>query len=83
MNESRLMKQILALFGVLMTIFYIGFGLYFALFNNLFFLDNNNKNFQFLIRLFGFTIALYGIYRGYRTYLKISEAFFSKNDEKS
>ena len=70
MNEKRLMDQVGAIFGVFMTFFYIGVGLYIA------FTDDLNLD-KFVKNLFGFTFAFYGIYRGFRSYQKIREAFFS------
>jgi hypothetical protein len=79
MNESRLMNQLKAVFGIFMTLFYIGFGLYFAITPNLNFLD---KNVRVMLNICGFSFILYGIYRAYRSYQQIVEVFFSrKNDE--
>jgi hypothetical protein len=76
MTESRLTGQIGAIFGAFMSIFYIGFGLYFAFFNNFYWID------KFLLTLFGITFAFYGVYRAFRAYQKIKEVFFSRdNDE--
>jgi hypothetical protein len=72
MNENRIMKQIGAIFGLFMTVFYIGVGLYLALAKNL------NVD-DFVRKLVGFTFAFYGIYRGYRAFLNIRDAFFGSN----
>jgi hypothetical protein len=71
MNENKLMQQVGTIFGVFMTIFYIGVGLYLAFFNNLYWID------KFLLKLVGITFSLYGVYRAFRTYQKIKEVFFS------
>ena len=71
MNENKLMQQVGAIFGIFMTIFYIGVGLYLAFFNNLYWID------KFLLKLTGITFTLYGVYRAFRTYQKIKEVFFS------
>jgi hypothetical protein len=68
------MNQVSAVFGAFMTIFYIGIGLYIA------FTDDLNLD-KFVKGLFGFTFTLYGIYRGFRSYQKIREAFFSGNED--
>jgi hypothetical protein len=74
MNENRMMNQVSAVFGVFMTVFYIGVGLYVALTNDLM-LDKAVRG------LFGFTFAFYGVYRGFRTFQKIRDAFFRRDDE--
>jgi hypothetical protein len=71
MNENRLMQQIGTIFGVFMTFFYLGVGLYLVLSPNLYYVDKVLRN------LMGFTFVFYGIYRAYRTYQKIVEVFFS------
>jgi len=76
MNENRLMNQVSAVFGIFMTVFYIGIGLYIATTDDLT-LDKP------VLVIFGVTFALYGVYRGFRSFQKIREAFFRKdrNDE--
>jgi hypothetical protein len=77
MNENRLMQQIGAIFGVFMTFFYLGVGLYLLLSPNLYYVD------KVLRTLMGATFVFYGTYRAYRTYQKIIEVFFrhDKNEE--
>jgi len=77
MKERRLMNQISAIFGVFMTFFYISVGLYLILAKNLYYID------PFLKNIVGFTFLFYSLYRGYRSYLKIKEAFspYEKNNE--
>jgi hypothetical protein len=74
MNQNRLMKQIGAILGAFMTIFYFGVGFYFLLASYL----PVEKFLRFLV---GSTFVVYGLYRGYMTYTKIVEAFFSKDDD--
>jgi len=74
MKERKLMDQISAVFGIFMTVFYIGVGLYLILAKNLYMLD------PFLKNIVGFTFLFYSIYRGYRSYLSIRNAFFTKGD---
>ncbi len=76
MNQQRMMDQITAVFGVFMTFFYIGVGLYIALIVRL-----NMDN--FLKYLVGFTFTFYGIYRGIRTYQKIRDSFFRKESDEN
>lgn len=74
MNENRMMNQVSAVFGVFMTVFYIGIGLYVATTNDMM-LDKAVRS------IFGFTFALYGVYRGFRTFQKIRDAFFRRDDK--
>ena len=70
MNSNKLYNQIMALFGGLMSFFYAGLGLYIIFSPDL-------VNIEKVIRtIFGSTMILYGIYRMYRTYIKIIEVFF-------
>lgn len=75
MTERGLMEQVGAIFGIFMTIFYIGAGLYIAFFFNPYGYD------KFLLRIFGITFTLYGVYRAFRAYQKIKEVFFSRNKD--
>ncbi|HQG36059.1 MAG TPA: hypothetical protein PK910_08165 [Bacteroidales bacterium] len=65
------MDQISAIFGIFMTFFYIGVGLFLILAKTLFNIDPVLRN------IVGFSFLFYSLYRGYKTYLKIKEAFFS------
>jgi amino acid permease len=76
MNENKLMQQVGTMFGVLMTFFYIGVGLYL-----IFFADRFNVD-KFLRILLGSTFIFYGIYRAYRTYVKVVEVFFTDDNNK-
>jgi cytochrome c biogenesis protein CcdA len=77
MNESRLYKQVMAIFGFFMTFFYIGVGSYLCFTQNLNYLD------KFLRIFVGSTFIFYGLYRAYRTFRQIVEVFFNKDkDEK-
>lgn len=76
MNDNRIMDQINAIFSVFMVIFYIGMGIGF-----IFFLQNLNIDKPLRV-IMGGTFIFYGIYRAFRTYVKITEVFFPrKNDE--
>jgi threonine/homoserine/homoserine lactone efflux protein len=81
MNENRLMQQIGTIFGVFMTFFYLGVGFFLILSPNLRLSLDQTYN-KFMRILVGSTFIVYGIYRAYRTYVKIVELFFSGNDDK-
>jgi threonine/homoserine/homoserine lactone efflux protein len=80
MNENKLMQQVGTIFGAFMTIFYIGVGLFLLLSPNLN-LSLNPTYDKFMRILVGTTFIIYGIYRAYRTYVKIIELFFSGDDD--
>jgi predicted permease len=73
MNENRMMNQISAIFGVFMTLFYIGIGLYVAMAKNLM-IDKAVRG------IFGFAFVFYGIYRGFRSYRNIKDSFFGSEE---
>ncbi|MFN8239644.1 MAG: hypothetical protein U0X39_02710 [Bacteroidales bacterium] len=75
MNENRIMEQVGTVFGAFMTLFYLGVGFYLLMANNLFYVE---KFFRYLI---GGTFIFYGLYRGYRTVIKVRELFFTKSNE--
>lgn len=72
MNENRLMNQVSAVFGIFMTVFYIGIGLYIATTDDLI-IDKP------VLVIFGVTFALYGVYRGFRSIQKVRDAFFRRD----
>jgi len=75
-----MMNQVVAVFGAFMTFFYLGVGL-FLLFSDA--VDRSETT--IIIKSSGtlWVSPLYsmGLYRGYRSYIKFKEAFFSKSDE--
>lgn len=73
MNSDKLYNQIMTMFGALMSFFYIGLGLYVILSPDLDYIEKP------LRVIFGSALNLYGIYRLYRTYVKIVELFFTKD----
>jgi hypothetical protein len=75
MNESRIMKQFTAVFSVLMVFFYLGVGIYFI------FYAGNITLPQPVKVIFGGTFILYGVYRAFRAYNALAEAFFKKPDD--
>lgn len=73
MKADRIIKQMGAVFGVFMVFFYLGVGIYLIFFFEMTTLDKPVRV------MLGSAFVLYGIYRAYRSYLKIVEAFFSDN----
>jgi hypothetical protein len=71
MNQQRMMDQVTAVFGLFMTVFYIGVGLYLMI---------NSKNFNLdktLLNIVGVAFIIIGTFRGFRTFQKLREAFFN------
>jgi hypothetical protein len=81
MDENRLMQQIGTIFGAFMVCFYLGIGFYLMLSPNLI-LSPNATSDKFLRFLVGSTFIVYGLYRAFRTFVKIREVFFTHDDEK-
>jgi hypothetical protein len=71
MSMNRWYSQFMILFGSIMTIFYVGIGLYFIFSDNLTHID------KFIRYLVGGTFVFYGIYRLYGLSVKIKDEFFS------
>ena len=76
MNENRLMQQVTAIFSIFMVLFYLGVGIYFVFFSDRSYLDKSVRV------IMGSTFIFYGLYRAYRAYVKIVEAFFSDDKDK-
>ena len=76
MNENRLMEQVTAIFSIFMVFFYLGVGCYFLFFSDRSYLDKSVKV------IMGSTFIFYGIYRAYRAYVKIVEAFFPRDKDR-
>jgi len=77
MNSNKLMEQVLAIFSVFMVFFYLGAGYYLAFL----FPKTYTSLGKPVLVLIGSTFLFYGLYRAYRTYVKIIEVFFKKDDE--
>jgi hypothetical protein len=75
MNGDKLMQQVLAIFSIFMVLFYLGVGYYFIFLSNLSYLDKAVRV------IMGSTFIFYGLYRAYRTYVKIVEVFFTKDSD--
>jgi succinate dehydrogenase hydrophobic anchor subunit len=75
MTGDRVMQQVTAIFSVFMVLFYLGAGMYFVFYTDLSYLNKAVRV------LFGSTFIFYGLYRGYRAYVKIVEVFFTKDED--
>jgi hypothetical protein len=75
MSDNKLMQQVIAIFSIFMVLFYLGVGCYFVFYSNLSYLD---KPVRVIV---GSTFIFYGLYRAYRTYIKIYEVFFTKDGD--
>jgi hypothetical protein len=81
MKENKLKEQLMAMFDIFMTLFYLGAGSYFLLAKKLSLTPDPTYGRFFLI-LVGSMFIINGIYRGYKTYLKIVELFFTRDEAK-
>lgn len=70
-----MMQQVTAIFSIFMVFFYLGVGIYLIFFTELSYLDKAVRI------IMGSTFIFYGIFRAYRSYVKILEAFFAKDEE--
>ena len=75
MNTNRLMQQVGTIFGGLMTFFYLGIGSYLIFSPNLYYIDKAMRV------ILGSVCIFYGLYRAYRTYLKVVEVFFTDDED--
>jgi hypothetical protein len=75
MNENRMMQQVTAIFSVFMVFFYIGVGCYFIFYSERSYLDKPVRV------IMGSSFLFYGVYRAYRAYVKIVEAFFTRDKD--
>ena len=74
MNENRILQQVTAIFSIFMVFFYLGVGSYFVFFADVSYLD------KALRVIMGSTFIFYGLFRAYRTYVKIIEVFFTQDN---
>ncbi len=81
MKENKLKDQVLAMFDIFMTLFYLSAGSYFLFAKKLTLTHDPTSN-RFFLVLVGSTFIINGIYRGYKTYLKIVELFFTRDEAK-
>jgi hypothetical protein len=75
MDGNKLMQQVGTIFGGLMTFFYLGIGSYLIFSPNLYYIDKAMRV------ILGSSCIFYGLYRAYRTYVKVVEVFFSDDDD--
>lgn len=77
MDGNRISRQLHAMFGIFMVVFYIGVGVFLLFFADMFVIDKAIRG------IIGSIFLLYGLFRIYMTYRQIKEAFFQKdmNDE--
>jgi hypothetical protein len=75
MNENRLMQQVTTIFSTFMVLFYLGIGCYFIFYSDFSYLDKSVRV------IMGSTFLFYGLYRAYRSYVKIVEVFFTKDED--
>ena len=75
MNENKLMQQVIAIFSIFMVFFYLGVGSFLIFYSGLNYLDKAVRV------IMGSTFLFYGLYRAYRTYIKIVELFFTKDED--
>ncbi len=76
MNESRIMRQMTAVFSVFLVILYLGAGVFFIFYSDMSYLDKPVRV------IAGVAFLFYGLYRAYRAYTSIIEAFFTNDDKK-
>lgn len=75
MDGNKLMQQVTAIFSIFMVLFYLGVGSYFVFYSDLSYIDKPVRV------ILGSAFLFYGLYRAYRTYVKIVEVFFTKDDD--
>lgn len=75
MSMNNWYSQFMIMFGVIMTLFYVGVGLYFIFSTNLAHIDS------FIRYLVGGVFIFYGIYRAFRVFEKVKEVFFTNNEK--
>jgi hypothetical protein len=71
MNDNRIMQQISAIFSTFMVLFYLGVGCFMLFFSDFSTLE---KPVRVII---GVTFIIYGVFRGFKSYVKIVEVFFT------
>ena len=75
MDGNRLMQQVTSIFSVFMVVFYLGVGWFLVFRSDLSYLD---KPVRVIV---GSAFIFYGVYRVFRTYVKIVEVFFTKDKD--
>ena len=75
MNGNRMLQQVTAVFSTFMVFIYLGLGIFLIFFPDFSSLDKP------LRVIMGSTVIFYALYRAYRAYVKIAEAFFKKDQD--
>ena len=75
MDGNRLMQQVTSIFSIFMVVFYLGVGWFLVFRSDLSYLD---KPVRVIV---GSAFIFYGVYRAFRTYVKIVEVFFTKDKD--
>ena len=76
MNENKIMQQISAIFSVFMVFFYIGISWFFVFYIDKTYLD------KALGVIMGSAFFFYGLYRAFKAYIQVKEAFFSRGENR-
>jgi cytochrome c biogenesis protein CcdA len=74
MGGNNLYEQVMVIFGGVMVFFYIGLGIFIIISP---YFEQIEK---FIRIIFGSALGLLGIQRAVRTYEKVKEVFFTKNN---
>jgi len=69
------MQQVIAIFSIFMVFFYLGVGVFLIFFTGLSYLDKAVRI------IMGSTFIFYGLFRAYRSYVKIVEVFFTDDKD--
>ena len=74
MNGNKIIDQMTAIFSLFMVFFYIGVGTYLIFYMKFSYLDKAVRV------IMGSTFMFYGLYRAYRSFVKIKEVFFTRDN---
>ena len=72
MNDNRIIRQMSSVLSVFMVIFYLGAGSFLVFFFKQSYIDEAAR------MIIGIAFMVYGVFRAFRTYFQIKEAFNSK-----
>jgi hypothetical protein len=75
MDGNKMMKQVTAIFSTFMVFFYFGIGIF------LIFYSDQSYIAKPVRVILGSSFLFYGLFRAFRAYIKIVEAFFTKDSE--
>jgi len=71
MDNNKILQQMSSIFSIFMVVFYLGVGSFMVFDKRYLVLD---KAVRIII---GTSFIIYGIFRAFRTYIQIKEAFFN------